>query len=155
MRINHYKTRQDENGIAILLREASHNYGGEVKLNDPRRVYEFCRDYLEMDRETEEYVYCLCFSSSNRLIGLFEISHGTCNSSVCNNREIFQKALLCNAVNIIITHNHPSGDPTPSREDINVCSKVREAGEVIGVKLIDSIIVGNQNYISLKEARIL
>lgn len=150
MRINHYRTKLDDNGVTIMLREG-HNYGGQVQLNRPDLVFRFCTDYLEMQREAEEYVYCLCFSTSNRLIGMFEVSHGTNNTSLCGPREIFQKALLCNAAGIIIVHNHPSGDPTPSRSDLENAQRLKSAGELIGVKLVDSIVVGNNSYVSLSE----
>jgi DNA repair protein RadC len=65
-------------------------------------------------------------------------------------REVFQKALLANAVSIILMHNHPSGDPTPSRQDIEVTKKIADAGNLIGIELLDHIIVGD-SYTSLKE----
>ena len=76
------------------------------------------RDYIRIHENAEEYMHMLCLNTKNRVIGVFEISHGTVNASIVGTREIFQKALLANAVSIILMHNHPSGDPTPSREDI-------------------------------------
>ena len=93
----------------------------------------------------------MCFNSKCRLLGIFEISHGTVNMSVCSPREIFQKALLCNAVSIILAHNHPSGDTTPSNHDIDFTERVSEAGKMIGVDLADSIIVGDGTYYSMTE----
>ena len=92
----------------------------------------------------------LCLNSKNRVIGVFEISHGNVNSSLIGAREIFQKALLANSVQIILVHNHPSGDTTPSKEDIFVTQKFKELGEFIGVPLVDHIIVGD-SYASIKE----
>jgi DNA repair protein RadC len=89
-------------------------------------------------------------NTKNKVIGVFEISHGNVNSSVLGTREVFQKALLANAVSIILMHNHPSGDPTPSRQDIEVTKKVAEAGNLIGIELLDHIIIGD-SYTSLKE----
>ena len=95
-------------------------------------------------------MYMLCLNTKLRLNGIFEVSHGNVNSSICSSREIFQKALLGNAVSIILIHNHPSGDCTPSREDIKVTEKLKEAGKIVGVEVLDHIIIG-QSYCSLKE----
>ena len=92
-----------------------------------------------------------CMNTKNRIVGIFEISHGNVNSSIVGTREIFQKALLANAVQIILVHNHPSGDPTPSKEDIFVTMKVKELGEFIGVPLVDHIIIGD-HHVSLRAA---
>jgi DNA repair protein RadC len=89
-------------------------------------------------------------NTKNKIIGVFEISHGTVNASIVNPREAFQKALLANAVSVIFMHNHPSGDPTASREDIEVTKRLSEAGKIIGVEVLDHIIVGD-SYSSLKE----
>jgi DNA repair protein RadC len=81
---------------------------------------------------------------------VFEISHGSVNSSVVGVREIFQKALLANAVNIIMVHNHPSGDCTPSREDVEITKRMVEAGKILGVGVLDHLVIG-ERYCSLKE----
>ena len=93
----------------------------------------------------------ICMNTKNKIIGVFEISHGSVNSSIVSPREVFQKALLANAVSIIVMHNHPSGDSTPSREDIEVTRRLSEAGKIVGVELLDHIIVGDRVYCSLKE----
>lgn len=85
------------------------------------------------------------------LTSVFEISHGTVNMSVLTPREVFQKALLANAVSIILLHNHPSGDCTPSKEDINVTKRLMEAGDIIGVNVLDHLVIGRPGYFSLKE----
>lgn len=85
------------------------------------------------------------------LTSVFEISHGTVNMSVLTPREVFQKALLANAVGIILLHNHPSGDCTPSNEDIKVTKRLMEAGDIIGVNVLDHLVIGRPGYFSLKE----
>ena len=89
-------------------------------------------------------------NTKNRIIGVFEISHGSVNSSIVSAREVFQKALLANAVSILLMHNHPSGDPSPSREDIEVTKRLVEAGKILNVQVLDHIIIGD-SYVSLKE----
>lgn len=104
-----------------------------------------------MHEQTEEYMYMLCFNNKMILTGVFEISHGNVNSSIVCPREVFQKALLANAVGIIMIHNHPSGDPTPSKEDIKVTKRLEDSGDILGVQLLDHLIIGRPSYYSLKE----
>lgn len=85
------------------------------------------------------------------LTSVFEISHGTVKMSVVSPREVFQKALLANAVAIVLLHNHPSGDCTPSKQDINVTKRLMEAGDIIGVNVLDHLVIGRPGYFSLKE----
>ena len=85
------------------------------------------------------------------LTSVFELSHGTVRMSVVSPREVFQKALLANAVGIVLLHNHPSGDPTPSKQDINVTKRLMEAGDIIGVNVLDHLVIGRPGYFSLKE----
>ena len=108
------------------------------------------RNFLRMNEEPEEYLYMICMNTKNKIIGVFELSHGNVNSSIVGVREMFQKALLANAVSIIVMHNHPSGDCTPSREDIEVTRRMVEAGKIVGVQVLDHIIIGDQ-FCSLKE----
>lgn len=83
------------------------------------------------------------------------ITKGTVNMSVVSPREIFVNAVRFEAVNIILLHNHPSGDPTPGRHDMLATERVRKAGELIGISLIDHIIIGDNNYVSFKETGLL
>lgn len=85
------------------------------------------------------------------LTSVFELSHGTVNMSVVSPREVFQKALLANAVGIVLLHNHPSGDCTPSKQDINVTKRLMESGDIIGVNVLDHLVIGRPGYFSLKE----
>lgn len=151
MRVVKYKTKLVEGRKAVLEKDYSTNYPEmDNMMNSPETVVKLAKGFLRMHEETEEYMYMLCLNTKLRLNGIFEVSHGNVNSSVCGTREIFQKALLGNAVSIILIHNHPSGDATPSREDINVTKRLVEAGKIVGVEVLDHIIIG-QSYTSLKE----
>ena len=79
------------------------------------------------------------------------MSTGSLNSSIVHPREIFKRAVLQNAASIIICHNHPSGDPTPSQEDINTTKRIYDAGKILGIELLDHVIIGDNKYTSLKE----
>ncbi len=109
--------------------------------------------YMEKLRHHKvETALLLLLDNRLSLIGEHIISIGTVNCALLSSREIYIKALENNAVNIMLLHNHPSGDCTPSSEDISVTEKIRLAGEVVGIPLTDHIIIGDGIYYSMKEA---
>jgi len=108
--------------------------------------------YMEEMRHLEqEELRCVFLNTKCYLICDKVITRGTVNMSLISAREIFVEAVKCNAVNVILLHNHPSGDPTPSYGDISVTREVRRAGEILGITLEDHIIIGDRCYYSLKE----
>lgn len=146
MRITKYSTILNSDKHCELVKEKSVNYQYEGNFNNPQLIYNMLCDVFYHDKQTEEYLYLLCFNTKCRLLGVFEVSHGTVNASLCNTREIFQKALLCNASNIVLAHNHPSGSTTPSKEDIQTYKKVKEAANIMGLPLLDNLIIGDSYY---------
>ena len=152
MRILKYTTKLTEKQRVVLEKEVS-VYCPEVdrKMNSPEKIVGLAKHYLRMHEKPEEYMYMVCMNSKLDMTGVFEISHGNVNSSIVGTREVFQKALLANAVSLIFIHNHPSGDPTPSREDVKVTERLVEAGNLLGVQVLDHIIIGRPGYTSLKE----
>ena len=112
--------------------------------------------YMEDMRHLKtEHLIVAMLNTKHLLIGDFELSKGTVNSSVASPREAYIEALRSDAVYIVLIHNHPSGDPTPSREDLVATSRMKEAGLIIGITLIDHIIIGDNKYISLKQQGLL
>lgn len=152
MRVTQYKTVLTADRKVTLEKEVSVNYP-EVKriIKSPDDVARFARNVLNLDMRSEEYLYMVCMNTKNAITSVFELSHGNVNSSIFSVREMFQKALLANAVNVILMHNHPSGDCTPSREDIEVTKRAVDAGNIIGIKVLDHIIIGDILFSSLKE----
>ena len=113
-------------------------------------------DYMEdLRHESQEIMKLVLLNSKGRLIGENEVSRGTVNASIITPREIFIEALQRQAVAVIVMHNHPSGDPAPSSEDILLTERIHKAGEIIGIELLDHIIIGNNCYRSLREEGIL
>jgi len=152
VRVTKYKTKLTESKKVELTKEISINYAGlENKFTSPDDVYLFARNFLRMHLDSEEYMYMFCFNTKMVMTSVFEISHGNVNSSIVGPREVFQKALLANAVGIILAHNHPSGDPTPSAEDIKVTKRLIESGEILGINVLDHLVIGDGKYVSLKE----
>lgn len=150
-RIVEYKPIRHE-GYPALIKECSVLYDGS--LNTPEMVSQFVRDNY-CKNELEENVYVLATNIKNKPLGFFCVSHGTSSCSLISPREVFQRALLLGADNVILIHNHPSGDVTPSKEDINVTKMVKEAGNIVGVKLLDHIIVSDTDYCSFSQQKIL
>ena len=103
--------------------------------------------------EEQEIVLCMMFDTKNNLLGDEIITRGTVNLSLISPREIFLAALAWHAVQIVLVHNHPSGDATPSPEDLFVTERVREAGEMLGIRLLDHIIIGDMCFESIYEER--
>lgn len=107
------------------------------------------RYYMEdLRHERQEHMKLLMLNSKAKLIGETDISKGTVNATIITPRELFIEALQKNAVSIIIMHNHPSGDPSPSKEDRLITRRIQEAGALIGIELLDHIIIGNNCYVS-------
>ena len=108
--------------------------------------------YMEDLRHLEtERLIVVMLNTKHRFLGDFELSKGTVNASMASPREAYIEALKSGAVYIVLIHNHPSGDPLPSREDIVTTKRMKEAGNIIGITLIDHIIIGDNKYISLKQ----
>lgn len=120
-----------------------------LNINSPSSVASI---YMESMRYLErEHMKIVLLDTKNNIIDDFTLSVGTVNASLLHPREVFLYALKYGAVNILLLHNHPSGNPEPSPEDIQVTKRISEAGQVIGITLIDHIIIGNGDYSSLKE----
>ena len=151
MRITKYTTKLTEDKKAVLEKEVSVNCPEVDRvMNSPEKLNRLARYFLRMHEAPEEYMYMVCLNTKLHMTSVFEISHGNVNSSIVTPREVFQKALLANAVSIIMMHNHPSGDTKPSREDIEVTKRLVEAGKIVGVQVLDHLIIGD-DYCSLKE----
>ena len=149
MRITTYRTEISEDQHNILVKENSCNYPVEF-LSSPQAISEMLNTVFRLNKQAEEYVYMIALNTKCKPLGVFEISHGAVSQSICNPREIFIKALLCGAAGIILAHNHPSGDVTPSKDDATVYQRIKEAGKIIGVDLLDNLVIGN-GYFSFKE----
>lgn len=114
------------------------------------------RYYMEdLRHEKQELMKLLMLNTKAKLVGETDISKGTVNASLITPRELFIEALQKNAVSIVILHNHPSGDPTPSREDMLMTKRILDAGTLIGIELLDHIIIGNNCYVSFREEGML
>ncbi|MBM6859675.1 DNA repair protein RadC [Clostridium saudiense] len=125
----------------------------DFKVSCPKDISELLIN--EMNNLNQEVLKLILLNTKNYVIGVKDVFKGSLNTSIVHPREIFREAVQRRSANIIICHNHPSGDPTPSKEDINITLRIKQCGDLMGIKLLDHIIIGNNNYISLKEKGII
>lgn len=132
-----------------LVKEKSLTYGYK-QINSPMDAASIAGDFLAgADRE---HFVVICLDTKNNVNALNTVSVGTLNSSLVHPREVFKAAILANSNAIILIHNHPSGDPTPSREDLEITKRLVEAGNILGIEVMDHVVIGdNGKYVSLKE----
>ncbi len=154
MRINFYEARLSEDNRTMLVKEKGVNYDAG-KLNSPEDIVLMMRKLLHVEQMAEEHCYMIAMNSSCKVLGVFFISKGTVNVSLITPRELYIRALLAGAVQIVLCHNHPSGNTISSEQDIAITQKIKEAGEIININLADHIIIGSNSYLSFKEAKIL
>lgn len=133
----------------ICARMQMRHYEQTVSFTEPSSVAAY---YMERLRHLEtEHIYMVLTDTKNRFIKEIMISKGTINMSVISVREIFIEALRYQAVNILLLHNHPSGDSSPSRQDIEITRQISEASRLLNIPLLDHIIIGDNTFTSLKE----
>ena len=123
------------------------------RIQDPKDAVELGKRFLE-ESDREQLLVC-CLDAKNQPTAINVVSVGNLNSSIVHPREVFKPAILSNSASIILFHNHPSGDPTPSKEDTNITERLKESGKILGIELIDHIIIGDNSYCSLKEKGII
>ena len=140
-----------------LIKEESKLYELEnVIINSAYNAGNIIQTVCELNDSTVEKFGIICLDTKNKVIGIHIIGIGGLASCNVEIRGIFQRALLNNAMSIILFHNHPSGDPAPSKEDIAITRKIAEAGDVMTIKVLDHIIVGDEGrYVSLAERGVI
>lgn len=135
--------------VELGRRISSLNYNDRYVIRSPEDCANYCMD--EMRFLSQEHFVCLYLNTKNQVLHKQTIFIGSLNASIVHPREVFKEAFRRSAASIICLHNHPSGDPTPSREDIEVTKRLAECGKIIGIDLLDHVIIGEQKYVSLKE----
>lgn len=139
--------------LEISKRFKSYRDGNDYKVSKPRDAAALVMD--EMKNFKQEHLKVIMLNTKNVVLFIKDVSVGSLNSSIVHPREVFCDAIRKNSAFIIVCHNHPSGDPQPSNEDINVTNRLKECGKLLGIELLDHLIIGNGRYISLKEKGIL
>lgn len=150
MRITKYSTFLNEDKTPYIIKESSKNYPSIQNLDNPAKIFSAMNEIYDARKQTEEHIWMIALTTKCRPIGFFEISHGTVDSGITSPREIFMRLCLCGAVDFVLIHNHPSGDPTPSIEDIQTTDRIKKCSDLMNISLLDHIVIGDWYY-SFKE----
>lgn len=137
---------------AISERYSKERIDSKILLDSPQKIFEFLKE--KIGKEKKEHFVILYFDTKNKLI-VDEISIGTLNASLVHPREVFSKAIINNASHIILAHNHPSGDSTPSIDDIKTTKRLIESGKLLGIAVLDHIIVTNNSFSSCNQLKLM
>ncbi len=127
------------------------NYG--EKIEGPESVFNLLKKKIG-DKKKESF-YILSLTTRNNLISVDKISTGTLSASLAHPREVFLPVIKNSASTVIIVHNHPSGDPQPSEDDLEITKRLAESGKILGIDVVDHIIISKDNYFSFKDKRLL
>ena len=156
MNIKSYRTLLNEHKQLKLDSDKTYYICDNAEVTDPEILALFLTSELKIANSADEYFYVFCLNAGNQLIGVFEASHGGNCESIVPIREIFQKSMLIGAISIIVAHNHPSGNVKPSIEDLDSTTRIKEAGKILNIELLDHIIVGpNAPYFSFCESGLI
>lgn len=121
----------------------------QLVMNNPASIAAYYME--ELRHEEQEVVICMMSDVKGHFLGDKILTRGTATGSMVTPREIYMEALRRHAVSLILIHNHPSGDPTPSPDDVQITTRIYQAGELIGIHLLDHIVIGDQKYCSFRE----
>jgi DNA repair protein RadC len=121
---------------------------GDYQITDPEGVVRAIR--ASITDKAKEHFKIILLNTRNKIIRIGTISIGTLNASLVHPREVFKEALIHDAFSVILAHNHPSGDCEPSEEDLRITTRLRDAGNLMGIEVLDHIIITNQSYFSFK-----
>jgi len=144
---------------AVSERYAKEKVPKKVLLNSPQAIVNYLREKL--GREKKEYFVILCLDSRNNLIKISNVSIGalvsvgTVNANLVHPREVFKEAIDACAASVILVHNHPSGDPEPSEDDLAITKRLTEAGKIMGIDVLDHIIIAKTKVFSFKEKKLI
>ena len=139
----------------VLVKEKGAMYDVQKKIGSSYDAYKAITEITKVQEEAQEVFGILILNTKHKIVAVHEISRGTLNASTVHPREVFKPAVLHNAAAIICFHNHPSGEPKPSKEDIEATNRLVEAGKIMGIEVLDHIIVGDDKYTSLKEMGVI
>jgi DNA repair protein RadC len=109
----------------------------------------------KLRKETREHFLVLLLNARHEVIGKETVSIGSLNASIVHPREVFKPALMASAASLVLVHNHPSGDPEPSEEDVSITKRLVDAGELLGIGVLDHVIVAERGVVSLRSRKII
>ena len=136
----------------VLVSERVVDYPAELgRFTSPQEIYDIINNLFMASDDPEEHIYMICVNGRLAPIGFFDVAHGSMTQCQVGVQQIFTRAALCGAYAIIIAHNHPSGDTTPSEPDMTFTERIKEAGKIMDIPLVDHLIIGENGYYSFHE----
>lgn len=135
----------------VLVKESAHRYNINRKITEPADAVAAFNEIYHMNEASQELFAVLFLNIRNVIVGVHLISRGSADSAQAHPREVFKAALLYNASNILVAHNHPSGDVNPSREDDVLTKQLTQAGKILGIPVLDHVIIGDDSFYSYRE----
>ncbi len=147
------KTAQLKAGLEIGRRMGQQKWEAGRSLRSSEEVFRHFRERLE--REKREIFYVVLLTNKNRKIRDVKISEGSLTASLAHPREVYNPVIRESAAAVIFVHNHPSGDPAPSPEDIEITHRLKEVGEVMGIRVLDHVIIGHDRFFSFSDRKML
>ncbi|AYO30980.1 MAG: repair protein RadC [Thermoanaerobacteraceae bacterium] len=147
------KSVQIKAAVELGRRISSYTGQNPTVINTPVDVKNLLME--EMRFLEKEHFKVILLNIKNHVISVEDVSVGSLNSSIVHPREVFKPAIRRSSASMILVHNHPSGDPAPSREDVEITRRLIEAGKILGIEVVDHVIIGNGVYISLREKGII
>jgi len=151
--IGQAKIAQIKACLEIAKRLGNHKWQAGEPLRSSEDVFRHFRDSLE--KEKRELFYVVLLNNKNRKIREVKVSEGSLTASLVHPREVYNPVIRESAAAVIFVHNHPSGDPAPSQEDIEITRRLKEVGEVMGVRVLDHVVVGHDRYFSFSDRGLL
>lgn len=139
--------------IQLAKRIAASGYQDKMCISSPADVSKFLME--DMRYLKQEHFKIIMLNVKNHVLKHVDITIGTLNASIVHPRDVFSEPIRVKCASVILVHNHPSGDPAPSHEDIEVTKRIVEAGKILGIDVLDHIIIGDGKYVSLKEKGII
>lgn len=146
MRTNKYTLMLNEQRELYLTSNGYSNIRSKYRLNNPELIAEFICNAYDADLQPVEKTYLVCMDQKLKVTGTFEVSSGTSNAAMISAKDIFRMALMANASQVVLCHNHPSGDTSPSKQDREVTKKIVEIGKLLEMPLVDHIIIGEKTH---------
>ncbi len=147
------KTAQLKAGLEIGRRMGQEKWGVGRSLRSSEEVYRHFRERLK--KEKREIFYVVLLTNKNRKIREVKVSEGSLTASLVHPREVYNPVIRESAAAVIFVHNHPSGDPAPSPEDLEITRRLKEVGEVMGIRVLDHVVIGHDRYFSFSDRGIL
>lgn len=147
------KTAQLKAGLEIGRRLSQQKWPAGNSLRSSEEVYRHFRERLE--KEKHEIFYVVLLTNKNRKIREVKVSEGSLTASLVHPREVYNPVIRESAAAVIFVHNHPSGDPAPSPEDLEITRRLKEVGEVMGIRVLDHVVIGHDRYFSFSDRGIL